>query len=106
MKDLKNSNKIEITRRWGEKETQKGGNNAFSNKLDFKCQFQVSTSPFGLQKMTMDMGSLMSKCFGMCTKPCFQKILFPLLGADEPILSLDIDIDDDSVRKYLNQLKF
>ncbi len=24
---------------------------------------------------------------------------------DEPILSLDIDNDDDSVRKYLNQLK-
>jgi hypothetical protein len=27
------------------------------------------------------------------------------LGADEPILSLEIDIDDDNVRKYLNQLK-
>jgi hypothetical protein len=27
------------------------------------------------------------------------------LGANEPILSLDIDIDDDNVNKYLNQLK-
>ncbi len=90
----------------GEKETQKGGNNAFSNKLDFKCQFQVSTSHFGLWKMTMDVGSTMSRCSRTPTKLRLQKVLFPLLGANEPILSLDIDIDDDSVRKYLNQLKF
>ncbi len=45
----------------------------------------------------MDVGSLVSKCFGMPTKLRLQKILFPLLGADEPVLSLDIDIDDDSV---------
>jgi hypothetical protein len=56
--------------------------------------------------MTIDVGSLVSRCFRMPTKPCLQKNLFPLLGADEPALSLDIDIDDDSVRKYLNQLKF
>ncbi len=55
--------------------------------------------------MTMDVGSPMSRCSGMPTKPCLQKVLFPLLGADEPILSLEIDIDDDNVRKYLNQLK-
>jgi hypothetical protein len=28
------------------------------------------------------------------------------LGANEPVLSLDIDIDDDNVRKHLNQSKF
>jgi hypothetical protein len=28
------------------------------------------------------------------------------LGADEPVGSLDINIDDDNARKYLNQLKF
>jgi hypothetical protein len=28
------------------------------------------------------------------------------LGADELVLSLKIDIDDDNVRKCLNQLKF
>jgi hypothetical protein len=55
--------------------------------------------------MTMDVGSLMSRCSGMPTKPRLQKVLFPLLGANEPILSLDIDIDDDNVNKYLNQLK-
>jgi len=90
----------------GKKEAKKGGNNAFSKKLDLKCQFQVSTSNFGFQKMTMDVGSLVSICFGTPTKPRFQKILFPLLGVDEPILSLHIDIDDDSVKKYLNQLKY
>jgi hypothetical protein len=89
----------------GKKETQKGGNNVFSKKLDFKCQFQVSTSHFGFQKMTMDVGSPVSRCFRTPTKPRLQKVLFPLLGVDELILSLDIDIDDDSVRKYLNQLK-
>jgi hypothetical protein len=56
--------------------------------------------------MTMDVGSLVSRCFGTPTKPRFQTNLFPLLGADEPVLSLDINIDDDNVRKYLNQLKF
>jgi hypothetical protein len=56
--------------------------------------------------MTMDVGSPVSKCSGTPTKLRFQKVLFPLLGADEPVLSLDIDIDDDNVRKYLNQLKF
>jgi hypothetical protein len=61
---------------------------------------------FWIQKMTMDVGSLVSRCFGTPTKLRLQKILFPLLGADEPILSLDIDMDDDNVRKYLNQLKF
>jgi len=55
--------------------------------------------------MTMDVGSPMSRCSGMPTKPCFQKVLFPLLGANELVLSLDINIDDDSVKKYLNQLK-
>jgi len=89
----------------GKKEIKKGGNNAFSKKLDLKCQFQVSTFHFGFQRMTMDVGSLMSKCSGMPTKPRLQKVLFPLLGANEPILSLDIDIDDDNVNKYLNQLK-
>jgi hypothetical protein len=54
----------------------------------------------------MGLGSLMSRCSGMATRPRLQKVLFPLLGVDEPVLSLDIDIDDDSVRKYLNQLKF
>jgi hypothetical protein len=86
----------------GKKETKKGGNNAFSKKLDLKCQFQVSTSHFGFQKMTMDLGPLVSRCSGTPTKLCLQKILFPLLGADELVLSLNIDIDDDSVRKYLN----
>jgi hypothetical protein len=90
----------------GKKETKKGGNNAFSNKLDLKCQFQVPTSHFGFQKMTMDVGSLMSRCSGTPTKPCFQKVLFSLLGVDEFVLSLDIDIDDDNVKKYYNQLKF
>ncbi len=90
----------------GKKETKKGGNNAFSKKLDLKCQFQVSTSHFGFQKMTMHVGSLVSRCFGTPTKPRLQKVLFPLLGADEHVLNLNIDIDDDSVRKYLNQLKF
>jgi hypothetical protein len=90
----------------GKKETKKGGNNAFSKKMDLKCQFQVSTFHFGFQKMIMDFGSLMSRCFGMPTKPCLQKILFLLLGADEPVGSLDINIDDDNARKYLNQLKF
>jgi hypothetical protein len=56
--------------------------------------------------MTMDVGSPMSRCSGTPTKPCIQKVLFPHLGVDELVLSLDIDIDDDSVRKYLNQLKF
>jgi hypothetical protein len=56
--------------------------------------------------MTMDVGSTMSRCSRTPTKLRLQKVLFPLLGANEPILSLDIDIDDDSVRKYLNQLKF
>jgi hypothetical protein len=55
--------------------------------------------------MTMDVGSPMPKCSGMPTRPCLQKVLFPLLGADELVLSLEIDIDDDNVRKYLNQLK-
>ncbi len=55
--------------------------------------------------MTMDAGSPMSRCSGMPTKPCIQKVLFPHLRVDELVLSLDIDIDDDSVRKYLNQLK-
>jgi hypothetical protein len=100
MKDLKNSNKFDKTRRWGKKETKKGG------KLDLKCQFQVSTSHFGFQKMTMDVGSPWFRCFGTLTKLRFQKVLFPLLGVDEPILSLDIDIDDDSVKTYLNQLEF
>jgi len=54
----------------------------------------------------MDAGSPMSRCSGMPTKPCIQKVLFPHLRVDELVLSLDIDIDDDSVRKYLNQLKF
>jgi hypothetical protein len=90
----------------GKKETHKGGNNAFSKKLDFKCQFQVSTSHFRLQKMTMDVGSPVSKCFGTPTNPHLQKVLFPPLGVDELVLNLDIDIDDDNVRKYLNQLKF
>jgi hypothetical protein len=56
--------------------------------------------------MTMDVGSPMSICFKIPTKLRLQKILFPLLGADELVLSLKIDIDDDNVRKYLNQLKF
>jgi hypothetical protein len=90
----------------GKKETKKGGNNAFSKKLDLKCQFQVSTFHFGFQKKTMDVGSPMSICFRMPTKPRLQKVLFPLLGANEPVLSLDIDIDDDNVRKHLNQSKF
>jgi hypothetical protein len=93
------------TRRWGKK-TKKWGNNAFSKKLSLKCQFQVSTYHFGFQKMTMDVGSPMSRCSETPTKLHLQKVLLPLLGVDEPILSLDIDIDDDSVMKYLNQLKF
>jgi hypothetical protein len=56
--------------------------------------------------MTMDVGSPVSICSRTPTKPCLQKVLFPLFGADEPILNLDIDIDDDNVMKYLNQLKF
>jgi hypothetical protein len=74
--------------------------------MDLKCQFWVSTSHFGFQKITMDVGSPMSRCSGTPTKPRLQKVLFPLLGANELVLSLDIDIDDDSVKKYLNQLKF
>jgi hypothetical protein len=70
-----------------------------------KCQFQVSTFHFGLQKMTMDVGSPMSRCSRTPIKLRLQKVLFPLLGAYEPVLSLEIDIDDDNVRKYLNQLK-
>jgi hypothetical protein len=89
----------------GKKETKKGENNAFSKKLDLKCQFQVSTSHFGFQKMTMDVGSLVSRCSRTPTKRHFQKNLFPLLGIDEPVLNLNVDIDDDNVRKYLNQLK-
>ncbi len=54
----------------------------------------------------MDVGSPVSRCSRTPTKPHFQKVIFPLLGANEPVLSLDIDIDDDSVRKHLNQLKF
>jgi hypothetical protein len=54
----------------------------------------------------MNVGLLVSKCFGTPTKLHLQKVLFPLLGVDEPILNLNIDIDDDNVRKYLNQLKF
>ncbi len=54
----------------------------------------------------MDVGSPMSRCSRTPTKPRLQKVLFPLLGANELVLSLDIDIDDDSVKKYLNQLKF
>ncbi len=90
----------------GKKEAKKGGNNAFSKKLDLKCQFQVSTSNFGFLKMTMDVCSPVFRCFGTPTRPHLQKILFPLLGVDEPILSLHIDIDDDSVKKYLIQLKY
>jgi hypothetical protein len=89
----------------GKKETKKRGNNAFSKKMDLKCQFQVSTSHFGFQKMTMNVGSPVSRYSKTPTKPRFQKVLFSLLGAYELVLSLDIDIDDDSVRKYLNQLK-
>jgi hypothetical protein len=81
----------------GKKETKKGGNNAFSKKLSLKCQFQVSTSHFRFQKMTMDVGSPVSRCSGTPTKPHLQKVIFPLLGADEHVLSLNIDIDDDSV---------
>ncbi len=44
-----------------------------------------------------------TKVLGVFT---IQKVTFPLLGANEFVLNLDIDIDDDSVRKYLNQLKF
>ncbi len=44
-----------------------------------------------------------TKVLGVFT---IQKVTFPLLGADEFVLNLDINIDDDSVRKYLNQLKF
>jgi hypothetical protein len=67
----------------GKKETKKGGNNAFSKKLNLKCRFQVSTFHFVIQKMTMDVGSPESRCFGTPTKPRLQKVLFPLLGADE-----------------------
>jgi len=56
--------------------------------------------------MTMDVGSPMSRCSRTPTKPYLQKVLFPLLGADVLVLSVEIDIDDDNVRKYLNQLKF
>jgi hypothetical protein len=52
--------------------------------------------------MTVDVGSPVSRCSRTPTKPHLQKVLFPLLGADELVLSLDIDIDDDNVRKYLN----
>jgi len=54
----------------------------------------------------MDVGSPVSICSRIPTKPCLQKVLFPLLGVDELTLNLDIDIDDDSVMKYLNQLNF
>jgi hypothetical protein len=67
---------------------------------------QVSTSHFGFQKMTMDVGSPMSRCSRTPIKPHFQKVLFSLLVANELVLSLNIDIDDDNVKKYLNQLKF
>jgi hypothetical protein len=90
----------------GKKEIKKGGNNAFSKKMDLKRQFQVSTSHFGFQKMIMDVGLPMSRCSGTPTKPRPQKVLFLVLGANEPVLSLNINIDDDSVRKYVNQLKF
>jgi hypothetical protein len=56
--------------------------------------------------MTLDVGSPVSKCFGTPTKLRLQKVLFPLLGADELVLNLDNDTDDDNVRKYINQLKF
>jgi len=35
--------------------------------------------------MTMDVGSLVSRCYGTPIKPCLQKVLFPLLGIDEPV---------------------
>jgi hypothetical protein len=54
----------------------------------------------------MDVGSPVSTCSRTPIKPRLQKVLFPLLGANEPVLSLDIEIDDDSVKKYVNQLKF
>jgi hypothetical protein len=58
----------------GIKKTKKGENNAFSKKMSLKCQFQVSTSHFGPQKMTMDVGSPMSKCSRMHSKPRLQKV--------------------------------
>jgi len=84
-------------------EKGKKGNNAFSKKLDLKCNFK---SHFGFQKMTMDVGSPVSICSRIPIKPRFQKVRFPLLGANEPILNLDINIDDDNVMKYLNHLQF
>ncbi len=54
----------------------------------------------------MDVGSPMSKCSRMAIKLRLQKVLLPLLGVNGHVLSLDIDIDDDIVKKYLNQLKF
>ncbi len=54
----------------------------------------------------MDVGSPMSTCSRMAIKLCLQKVLLPLLGVNGPVLSLDINIDDDIVKKYLNQLKF
>ncbi len=54
----------------------------------------------------MDVGSPMSICSRMAIKLCLQKVLLPLLRVNGPVLSLDIDIDDDIVKKYLNQLKF
>jgi hypothetical protein len=56
--------------------------------------------------MTMDVGSPVSICSRIPIKPRFQKVRFPLLGANEPILNLDINIDDDGVMKYLNHLQF
>jgi hypothetical protein len=56
--------------------------------------------------MTMDLGSPMSRCSRMAIKLRLQKVLLPLLGVNGHVLSLDIDIDDDIVKKYLNQLKF
>jgi hypothetical protein len=49
--------------------------------------------------MIMDVDSPVSKCFGMPTKPHLQKVIFSLLEADEFVLSLNINIDNDSVRK-------
>jgi hypothetical protein len=88
----------------GKKETNKWGNNAFSKKIEFEMSISSLNISFGFQKMTMDVGSPMSRCSKTPTKFRLQKVLFPLLGVDELILSLDID--DDSVMKHLNQLKF
>jgi hypothetical protein len=58
----------------GIKKRKKGENNAFSKKLSLKCQFQVSTSHFGSQKMIMDVGSPVSKCSRMHSKRRLQKV--------------------------------